>query len=250
MDTPVAASFHPFYLADNCSLSPQMLRMFAMFRQDSTPEQDFKYLHVFSRIDKCEKWTDVRRTLAKARETYQPDAPAPGAAAGRPDGNKKAKSARDAAPNAERLQASIEQCITDAKNHAVEREAKSDARWSAIFSTGQIKLDLLRTNVAAKKRNTDLAFLMAVDATAVSAMDGPIKEWYMRERGLILDGLPTDTPTATTNTSTRTASPSYDVSPTSTPGSPRTPTTDNDADAEADAETQDGAAEDIAAAVI
>ena len=73
-------------LVDRNSLSAQMLRMFAMFRQDGTPEQDFKYLHVFSRIDKCEKWTDVWRTLAKARETYQSDEPVPGALAGRPDG--------------------------------------------------------------------------------------------------------------------------------------------------------------------
>ena len=71
--------------------------MFAMFRQDSS-NQDFKYLHVFKRIEKCEKWADVRRTLAKAKETYKPDAPTPAAADGRPDGNKRAKTAKDATP--------------------------------------------------------------------------------------------------------------------------------------------------------
>ena len=49
-----------------------------MYRQDSS-NQDFKYLHVFKRIEKCGKWADVRRTLAKAKETYKPDAPTPGA---------------------------------------------------------------------------------------------------------------------------------------------------------------------------
>ena len=91
---------------------------------------------------------------------------------------------------------------------------------------------------------------MVADATTVSVMDGPIREWYMRERGLILDGLPTEVPTATTNTSTQPASPSDDVSPTSKPGTPRTPPTDNNADAAANAETQDGFGEDIDTAVI
>ena len=75
----------------NCLFVPaQLLRMFGLYRQ-SNNEAEFKYLHVFKRIDKCEKWAEVRRTLAKAKETYKPDAPMPGAADGRPDDNKGAK---------------------------------------------------------------------------------------------------------------------------------------------------------------
>ena len=73
--------------AADCCSSAQMVRMFAMYRQDSSTDQDFKYLHVFSRIEKCEKWAEVRRTLAKTKEKYKPDAPTPGAADGRPDSN-------------------------------------------------------------------------------------------------------------------------------------------------------------------
>ena len=64
--------------------------MFAMYRGDNQ-DADFKHLHVYKRIDKCEKWAEVRRTLDKAKETYKPDAPTPGASEGRPDGNKVAK---------------------------------------------------------------------------------------------------------------------------------------------------------------
>nr|XP_020163063.2 uncharacterized protein LOC109748447 [Aegilops tauschii subsp. strangulata] len=136
--------------------------------QDNNTDQEFKYLHVFSRIEKCEKWADVRRTLAKAKETYKPDAPTPGAADGRPDGNKRAKMAKDAAPATERLHASIEQCIADAKNHVAQREEKSEARWSVLMTNNAVKLDLLRTNVVAKKWNTNLAFMMGAD---MSTMD-------------------------------------------------------------------------------
>ena len=90
-----------------CTLSPRarrarrlmffrlahLLRMFAMFRDDNS-DAEFKYLHVFRQIDKCEKWAVVRRTLTKAKDTYKPDAPTAGAADGRPDGNKGAKKAK------------------------------------------------------------------------------------------------------------------------------------------------------------
>lgn len=54
-------------------------------------------------------------------------------AEGRPDGTKKSRVASDAAPVAERLQASIEQFIVDAKSSAAKREEKSDARWSVLM---------------------------------------------------------------------------------------------------------------------
>ena len=81
--------------------------MLAMFRDDNS-DAEFKYLHVFKRIDKCEKWAAVRRTLAKAKETYKPDAPTAGAADGQPDGNKGAKKAKYAASSDSRVQESIE----------------------------------------------------------------------------------------------------------------------------------------------
>lgn len=100
-----------------------------------------------------------------------------------------------------------------------------------------IKLDLLRTNVAAKKRNTDMAFLMG-GADMLQSNDEKLKAWYLVQRGLILNELPTATPT--TPTTTRTPSPndastsppsSAEAAPTQpsteaapTPTSPRTPT--------------------------
>ena len=153
------------HVADTCS-STQMVRMFTMYLQDSR-DQEFKFLHVFTRIKKCEKWTDVWCTLAKAKETYKPDAPTPGAADGRPDGNKGAKKTKHAESAAARVQESIDHCLADAKTRAAQREEKIEARWAALMTNNAVKLDLLRTNVAAKlkaqdakKRNNDLAFLM------------------------------------------------------------------------------------------
>ena len=71
--------------------------MFGLYRQ-SNNDAEFKYLHVYKRIDKCDKWAEVRRTLEKAKETYMPDAPAPGASEGRPGGNKGAKRRRGHGP--------------------------------------------------------------------------------------------------------------------------------------------------------
>jgi len=142
----------------------------------------------------------------KAKETYKPDAPAPSAAEGRPDGNKRDKAARGAAPAAERLQSSIKQCIADAKNSAAKREEKSDARWTALMTKHDVKLDLLRTKVTTKKRNTDLALLMAAD---MSTMDEQVKAWYLAERGLILNQMPRQAATAaSTPTTTPTPTPS------------------------------------------
>ena len=75
---------------------------------------DFKYLHVFIVIEGCEKWAETRRGLGKGKE-YVPGAAVAGASDGRPPmGHKKAKAARDAAPAAAKLQASIQTCIADA----------------------------------------------------------------------------------------------------------------------------------------
>ena len=153
--------------------------MFALYRQ-SNSDAEFKYLHVYKRIDKCEKWAEVRRTLDKAKETYKPDAPTPGASEGRPDGNKGAKKGKHADAATARVQESIEHCLADAQARAVLREEKTEARWSALMSSSAVKLDLLRTNVAAKKRNTDLAFLLG-GADMLQSTDEAVKAWYLTE---------------------------------------------------------------------
>ena len=216
--------------------------MFALYRQ-SNSDAEFKYLHVYKCIDKCKKWAEVRRTLDKAKETYKPDVPTPGASEGRPDGNKVAKKGKYADAATARVHESIEHCLADAQDRAVLREEKTEARWSALMSSSAVKLDLLRTNVAAKKRNTDLAFLLG-GADMLQSTDEAVKAWYLAERGLILNQLPSTrppTPTPTpTHTPTPTQSPRDDASTTPstteaaptppsaeaapTPPSPRTPT--------------------------
>ena len=209
--------------------------MFAMYRQGNN-DAEFKYLHVYKRIDKCEKWAEVRRTLDKAKETYKPDAPTPGASEGRPDGNKGAKKGKHADAATARVQESIKHCHADAQARAVFREEKTDARWSALMSSSAAKLDLLRTNVATKKRNTDLTFLLG-GADMLQSNDKAFKAWYLEERGLILNQLPSRALPTPTSTPTPLPSPSDDAAETprsteatptppstKTPPSPRTPT--------------------------
>ena len=116
-----------------------------------------------------------------------------------------------------RVQESIEHCLADAQARAVLREEKTEARWSSLMKNSAIKLDLLRTNVAAKKRNTDMAFLMG-GADMLQSNDEKLKAWYMAERGLILNQLPSTRPPTPTHTSMPT--------PTHTPMPPPSPRDD------------------------
>ncbi|CAM0912206.1 unnamed protein product [Alopecurus aequalis] len=153
---------------------------------------DFKFLHVFTKIESCEKWTEVRLPLVKTKDdVYDPDAPAPAASAGRPEGHKQAKATKARALAVERVQAAIEQCIADANTHtlakekmAIAREEKSDARWSELMKKSDMKLELLKRNVAAKKRNTDLAFLQAGNPTTMTPQ---VAAWWKAECDLILN---------------------------------------------------------------
>ncbi|CAM0870852.1 unnamed protein product [Alopecurus aequalis] len=182
---------------------------------------DFKFLHVFVVIEGCEKWAEVRRSIRKGKE-YVPDEVAPSASEGRPlMGHKKAKAARDGAPAAAKLQASIETCFADAQTQAAKREEIAKQRWAALMANSEVKLDLLRTGTVAKKRNHDLAFLMAGEP---ATMDPEVRAWFMEQRRLILsdiipapapDPTPTDTsyarPATTCDSPASSASPAIDL---------------------------------------
>ncbi|KAE8784852.1 putative methionyl-tRNA synthetase [Hordeum vulgare] len=105
-----------------------MVRMFDLFCEDNI-DQEFKFLHVFTRIESCEKWTECRLALARPRTVSTTRMRLPRQRQkGRLDGTKRAKTMRDATPGAEWLQSSIEQCIADAKSNATKREEKPEAR--------------------------------------------------------------------------------------------------------------------------
>ncbi|KAE8791333.1 putative methionyl-tRNA synthetase [Hordeum vulgare] len=133
----------------------QMVRMFDMYRPNNN-DAEFKFLHVFTRIESCEKWTGVQLALAKAKDgVYNLDAPV----LGRRNGALMA--------------------IRKPRSHSAMREEKSEARWSALMAKKDIKLDLLRANVTAKKRNGNLAYLMGAD---MATMDPHVNAWTLRPR--------------------------------------------------------------------
>ncbi|KAE8793342.1 putative methionyl-tRNA synthetase [Hordeum vulgare] len=175
--------------------------MFDMFLLDNN-DLEFKFLYSFARIKSCEKWTKVRLAFAKTKDgVYKSDASVSAVAQGRPHNNKRAKAARDSTTTVERLQSLIEQCITDATSHSTKREEKSEARWLVLMMKQDIKVNLLMTNIAAKKRNINLAFLMGAD---MATMDPQVKAWYLAERNLILNLM--TGPAAATTTTTPTQS--------------------------------------------
>jgi hypothetical protein len=181
-------------------------RAFDMYIDD-TDGQQFKYLNVFACIKGCEKWAEVRRNLSKNKdEQYNPDAPAATASTGRPElDQKKLKELKNSGHPAGRLQASFDKCWADAWAHNAGRDTKYDARWKEMFTNQVARIALLKTTSAAKKRNTDLAFLIGGnDAT----MDEETRAWYDAHRQAILRP-PSTTSSSPSTTSTPAADDAY-----------------------------------------
>ncbi|CAM0944832.1 unnamed protein product [Alopecurus aequalis] len=105
---------------------------------------------------------------------------------------------------------------------AVKREEIAKQRWAALMANSQVKIDLLRTGTAAKKRNNDLAFLTGGDP---DAMTPEVRAWFMAQCRLILSDIsPAPAPTPPDDTSYATPattcdSPTSSVSPATAPPS-------------------------------
>jgi hypothetical protein len=117
------------------------------------------------------KWAATRLALGKDGP-FDPRASTPAASEGRPIGNKTAKAARDTVPSSERLQSSLEKCITNVASNAMLREQKYDARWAVMLEKQDSNIAVQKTAVATKKRKEDYLFLMA----DTSSMTPEVKE--------------------------------------------------------------------------
>jgi hypothetical protein len=71
-----------------------MLKMFKMYHANNE-DVEFKFIHVFKRIKKCDKWATVRASLGKGKDVaFDHTAPLSAARKERPEmGNRKAKQA-------------------------------------------------------------------------------------------------------------------------------------------------------------
>jgi hypothetical protein len=181
-----------------------MRAMITAYREDNN-DIEFKFIHVFARIETCDKWSEMRSALSKGK--FDPDAAPALTSDDRPMGAKRAKALRDAAPGIKKLHSSIMACMADAASHAAERaeqaakmEQVAAVRWALVIERQDAKLELIKANVAAKKRREDLSILMVDTA----GMDDDVREWWKAQRTAILyevRGPPASTSVAAASTS-------------------------------------------------
>lgn len=172
-----------------CYCSLQMRAMIAAYQEDKD-DNEFKFIHIFARIEGCDKWTETRTALTKAHAkatVYDPGAAPSTASEGHPVGHKKAKAIWDAPPVIEKLHSSIMACMADAATNTAKRAEQvtkvfTAARWASVIERQDIKLGLIMASVAVKKRTEDLAILM-VDTRD---MDDKVNVWCIDQRALIL----------------------------------------------------------------
>jgi hypothetical protein len=106
------------------------------------------------------------------------------------------------------LQASFDKCWADARAHAAGRDTKYDARWKDMLANQGARIAFLKTTSAAKKRNTDLAFLIGGND---AAMDEETRAWYDAHRQEILRPLSTASSSPSTmSTPSTTSTPAAD----------------------------------------
>jgi hypothetical protein len=79
---------------------------------------------------------------------------------------------------------------------ATAREEKANVRWFRMLENKEVKIGLLKTNVATKKREEHLALLTAETST----MDAESRAWCNEQRAVIFHEMAPVTATSTTPT--------------------------------------------------
>ncbi|KAK1696857.1 hypothetical protein QYE76_013554 [Lolium multiflorum] len=124
-------------------------------------------MHCYNKLQGCKKWDDLLHTLLKDGEDGPVD-PA-GASTGRPIGNKKAKTDRNAAPVLAAMDASIEKMITSFSVENKEAADRAAVVWKAILDKQDMKIELKRGRVEAAKMEVHAAAIKATnEATQLS----------------------------------------------------------------------------------
>jgi hypothetical protein len=97
------------------------MRAMISFYRDDNDEVEFKSIHVFARIETCEKSTKTWTALTKDNAAFDPAATPTPASDGQPTGNKKAKVFVGCGAVHREARMSIMACIAHAATHAAKR---------------------------------------------------------------------------------------------------------------------------------
>jgi hypothetical protein len=104
---------------------------------------------------------------------------------------------------------SFDKCWADARAHTTGRDDKHDVHWKEMLANQGVRIALLKETSAAKKRNTDLAFLIGGND---GKMDEETRAWYDAHRQDILRPPSAASSSASTSTPAA-ATPAADASP-------------------------------------
>ena len=145
-----------------------MFDALAMYKADNK-DKDFTMMHFFKKLQGCKKWDKVWFYLNNGWGEDGPPPPS-NASAGRPIGNKKAKSEIAGEAVAAGRDASIEKMINTFTADNKERDEMSRSMWKAVLEKQEAKLQLEKEKVEAIKMEAQVGMLKAMNEASHFAL--------------------------------------------------------------------------------
>jgi hypothetical protein len=176
-----------------------------MYKRENE-EKEFTMMHCFQKLQGCNKWDRVWRTLNESKTGEDGAIPAVPSSDGRPTGTKQAKADRNAGSSGGGFKAGVGMFVDSMNANSKELYNKSDTRWKEIKETQKEKLALERERVLAAKIEAEATLIkakndaksfeltkMVEEAKILSMpledMDPLTKTWYMIIRDRIAKDL-------------------------------------------------------------